>query len=322
MALSNGARRLAVGGMLAAMVVVAPALAGPGKGYTVDLGGTAVAGRTVAFTATLSVPSSQQQQLGSARLTVPANYTVLDASVIAPATGAVSTTTDSATFEELGLQPGKSLTVQVRAMVPCADGGSQWIAVAKQANDFNGSGNDLTLNVAASDVATVVTGECTPCDDGSSADVCTDDQDIGAAKFTLSGVPDPVESDGGTLQLALNAGLEVTCPNYTPATSGTVLFEFLGNRSKTALLTVPKKSVPKGGLQFCFGSPDPATGLAQFQTFDWDGNGTQDPVYVKLLPDCVDAADPGPCVSARGKAGASPAFIEARLPQGDPGMRG
>ena len=53
-------------------------------------------------------------------------------------------------------------------------------------------------------------------------------------------------------------------------------------------------------------------------TFDWDGDGVDEPVYKGLLPDC----DAPPCVSKRKKTNAGDGVIEARLPAGDPGMRG
>ena len=161
MALSVRGRRMAMGGLLVAMVAVAaPALAGPGKGYTVHVGDTAVAGTTVAFDVKLTVPSRQQQQLGSARLTVPTGFTLLSATVDGPAI--VTPSGPAVTLDGLAIQPGSSRTVTVRAAVPCGTVGSRWTAEAKQANEFNGTGNDLLLDVAGSTLDTPVAGECAP----------------------------------------------------------------------------------------------------------------------------------------------------------------
>jgi len=56
-------------------------------------------------------------------------------------------------------------------------------------------------------------------------------------------------------------------------------------------------------------------------TFDWDGDGVAEPVHEGLLRDCGHKAGP-PCVSKRKKTGSGDGVIEAKLPAGDPGMRG
>ena len=319
MALSVRGRRMAMGGLLVAMVAVAaPALAGPGKGYTVHVGDTAVAGTTVAFDVKLTVPSRQQQQLGSARLTVPTGFTLLSATVDGPAI--VTPSGPAVTLDGLAIQPGSSRTVTVRAAVPCGTVGSRWTAEAKQANEFNGTGNDLLLDVAGSTLDTPVAGECAPCPvDGG----CTLDELDGNSAFTVTGSGSPAE---GRLTLALGTDLEIDCPGYAEVMGETALFNVTGGRTKTAELVVAKNDLPRGGpqaLELCFAAPVPFAGSSVQGSYDWDGDGTATAVHVGLLPDCADAEAPeDPCVTGRGKNGSGAGVISSRLPEGDPGMRG
>ena len=97
------------------------------------------------------------------------------------------------------------------------------------------------------------------------------------------------------------------------------------NRTKTLTMQIAKQlmnALPNNGasfLEFCFGSPAPfmtkagTTSVAQ-GTFDWNKDGTADPVYVGLLPDCGVSAPP--CVSSRNKTGSGDGVIVANLPAG------
>src|SRR5918995_34244 len=281
MALSVRGRRMAMGGLLVAMVAVAaPALAGPGKGYTVHVGDTAVAGTTVAFDVKLTVPSRQQQQLGSARLTVPTGFTLLSATVDGPAI--VTPSGPAVTLDGLAIQPGSSRTVTVRAAVPCGTVGSRWTAEAKQANEFNGTGNDLLLDVVGSTLDTPVAGECAPCPvDGG----CTLDELDGNSAFNVTG--------GRTKTAEL-----VVAKNDLP------------RGGPQALELCFASPVPFAGSSVQ-GSYD----------WDGDGTATAVHVGL-LPHCADAQAPEDPCVTGRGKNGSGAGVISSRLPEGDPGMRG
>jgi hypothetical protein len=159
---------------------------------------------------------------------------------------------------------------------------------------------------------------------------CTVSAATGPSTLTLTAAGNP-QADAGVLRLSFDVGLALDCAGYTELTAGTAVFEMTGGREKLATLQIDKhqmKAVPSNGashLQLCFAAPEPfptRSGTAvRDGTFDWDGDGVAEPVYEGLLGDCGHKAGP-PCVSKRKKTGSGDGVIEAKLPAGDPGMRG
>jgi hypothetical protein len=158
--------------------------------------------------------------------------------------------------------------------------------------------------------------------------VCSAEASTGRSDLRVTGLPN-ANPDAGLLTLSFGAGLALDCAGYRELTAGTAVFGVTGGREKTALLQVDKRemaAVPNNGasfLELCYGSPQPfatksGAPAVVAGSFDWDGNGTTEPVYQGLLPDCGTP----PCVSKRQKVGSGDGLIEARLPAGDPGMRG
>jgi hypothetical protein len=142
---------------------------------------------------------------------------------------------------------------------------------------------------------------------------------------------DSTAPDAGFLTMSFGAGVALDCAGYTEFSPDTALVALTAARTKTATLTISKQQMnlfPNNGasfLELCFGSPEPFTTKSGAPaivqgSFDWDGDGTADPVYVGLLPDCGAA----PCVSKRRKTGSGSGVIDAKLPAGlgDPAMRG
>src|SRR4051794_22223795 len=163
---------------------------------------------------------------------------------------------------------------------------------------------------------------------------CSGTTSMGRTTAEMTALPAAGSGDAGFLTLSFNAGLAIDCAGYEEVSPDTALVDFSSpNRTKRATLTFDKKLMaltPNNGasfLEFCFGSPTPfltkAGGLsAQQGSFDWDGDGTAEPVYAGLLPDCGAAAPP--CVTARKKVGAGDGQISAAITAGlgAPGMRG
>jgi len=165
---------------------------------------------------------------------------------------------------------------------------------------------------------------------------CLEDQECSAtasterSELTVTGLPNG-NPDAGLLTLSFDAGLALNCPEFKQLTVGTALFEVTGGRTKTATLEIDKHdmaAVPNNGasfLELCLGSPKQfvtKSGVLAVQvgTFDWNGDGTPEPVYRGVLPDCGVVAPP--CVSKRQKTGSGDGVIQALLPAGDPAMRG
>jgi hypothetical protein len=145
--------------LLALTSVAAPAGAAPSKPYSLAISPDAQAGAATTFTARFAVPTGASQQLGSADLTVPDGFSLVSASVPAPASAQVSGRT--VTLRNLAVQPGGSVEATVVARTACTAGVYTWSVLAKQANDFNGPpGNNLNLTASASSLTTTVTGGC------------------------------------------------------------------------------------------------------------------------------------------------------------------
>jgi hypothetical protein len=142
--LRHSSVRLAAIAVIAAAVVawlVADAPADPKKPYTVVVESPQPAGATdSAYTVTLT-NKAKTQKLGSANLTVPAALTIVGE----PSTtrGTVSREGNLLKLRDLELRNNESVTVTLGLQMPCAPGDYAWDVVAKQANDFHGSGNNF-----------------------------------------------------------------------------------------------------------------------------------------------------------------------------------
>jgi hypothetical protein len=163
-------RMAAVGAALLAMLcVTATATAAPTKPFSiafsanpvpagVSIPGGLPAGMTIDdFTVTLRNDTGTQM-LGSANLILPAGFTLastpaLDRGVLLAPLG------DTLRLRELDVPPGGSVTLTVDLRLPCVSAPYAWAVNAKQSNDYNGTGNDLTPPPAAA-LQNVVTGAC------------------------------------------------------------------------------------------------------------------------------------------------------------------
>ena len=109
------------------------------------------AGATPALAITLT-NRADEQKLGSADIAVPAGVTLSGpvslVSSQAPFAGTVSATASALSLRNMSLKPGRSVTVRLAARIACSATPSGYVlaVTAKQANDFNGSGNDFTIS--------------------------------------------------------------------------------------------------------------------------------------------------------------------------------
>lgn len=164
--------------------------------------------------------TSSQQQLGSVDVTVPAPLRIAAAPDDAVPGGPVLE------LRNLALAPGATRTVTVTLAVDtCVAGAVDLGVIAKQSNDFNGNGNDVTL-AAGSDVRIDVTGTCrlafaaSPTNAERSATITS-------TAWAPAGPPISVEvRDAGGVDLATSAAavvsLTATHPTVTtPGLAGT-----------------------------------------------------------------------------------------------------
>jgi hypothetical protein len=200
---------------LAVAAVVATSASAAGKPYTVVLSPASVSSGSVTITATLTNRTGTQQ-LGSANLTAPSQFTVTQATLGGPGTATIAGKVVQ--LRNLSLAPGasRSVTLQVdTSAAACSAGSFAWTVLAKQANDFNGPpGNNLDLDTQNSALTTTVTGGCglrffTPPADANPG------QTITGTAFNPSGPPVAVEVVDG-------AGNRVTTatPTVTMALDG------------------------------------------------------------------------------------------------------
>ena len=122
--------------------------------------------REVTFAANVRGPQAAQQQLGSANLHVrpPASRTFDRSPIAVACNGPI--VAGVIQLRNLAVQPGHPLrSPSPRTCRARRSRQRTWKVAAKQSNDFNGPGNDLTLDAVHSSITTSVTGACVtqPC---------------------------------------------------------------------------------------------------------------------------------------------------------------
>ncbi len=236
------------------------------------------------------------QRLGSANLTPPPGYAVQGIASFSQPAPATATAVDGVVqLRNLSLAPQQSATVTMSVLTPCSPPATaDWNAAVKQANDFNGTGNDLVLDPALSSVTTTTVGACEPCPEN---EVC--DTELGAAGKSLSllSAPNPNELDEGLLTISLPSAV-LDCSGYVERGTTTFRFDAPQNRGKVGTLTYTSASqvTSKDPLEVCFGAPTPFAVKPKTQrtTTTIDGQF----LYVGRLPNCLGLTPP-PCVTGR-----------------------
>ena len=95
---------------------------------------------------------ARQQKLGSADIAVPDGVTLTGTPVLtssqSPFAGTVARLVRGRPLRNLSLKPGKTVTVTLATRIECsaAHPGYAFTTTVKQANDFNGSGNDFSIS--------------------------------------------------------------------------------------------------------------------------------------------------------------------------------
>jgi hypothetical protein len=170
------------------------------------------------------------QTLGSANVTAPSAFTLLDAS--APQGNAVVASGSVLQLRNLNLAPGATLNVDITLRTSCTSGFYTWVIRVKQSNDFNGPpGNDYTLETSGSNLVTAVTGTCRLVWDTqpASADVNTtitgtarDPSGQAVAVKAVDGDGNTLQSATGTVTLAKTAGTFTSSGGFSGLQAGLV----------------------------------------------------------------------------------------------------
>jgi hypothetical protein len=263
------------------LVAAAPASAGT-KPYTVVFPTTVSSGTP--FTATIT--NKAHQSLGSVNLTAPSGLTVIAASLPKGSPGTVTVSGNVVQLRNLKLASGQSVTLTMTVTVntpggACPTSFNTWMVQAKQANNFNGNGNDFTLDTANSVLTTGPASCQTTSPDGN--DTAT------------------ITATGGTATASWNTGSDPVCAGYTPPQPDWLSFDVSGAAAKTVTLVqnTPASLEPPFGeddpIQVCFAAPYQFT-TASGQPAQSQPPDSQPPNFVGLLPRCPVTPD-GPCIS-------------------------
>ena len=112
----------------------------------VSIPGGMPAGMTIEhFTVTLR-NDTKTQKLGSANVTPPQGFTVTSTPTVDRGTLLAPLPDGTLRLRDLYVAPGKTVTLTLDLRLPCVTGPATfaWTIDAKQSNDYNGTGNDLT----------------------------------------------------------------------------------------------------------------------------------------------------------------------------------
>jgi Domain of unknown function DUF11 len=281
------------------------------------------AGTSTSFAFTIKNEASPQQ-LGSVQISAPAGFMITGASV---SPGTASFTSGSALFLDLSLAPGASTTLTVSATVPCGPSTYQWGIKAKQANDFNGTGNDFQLDPAsAGNLSGTITGSCTvqPCPPSAPCSASASSATT-SGTVTTSG-PLPSGDSIVTGMESVNSSFNYQCPTYTAVADvfGFAVFDANGFPQSiplTVTVRIDKSLVQSSGhtgassWQICYGSTTPFTALPGTSQQNVTIGGSPG-YFTGLLPDCTKTQG-APCVRSRNKNNAGDVIVTF-LAFGDP----
>lgn len=155
----------AIGGLVLAVAFLTTATAADAaaqtpKNYTVNISPSEATSSTRQAFDVKITNRSNAQKLGSANLTAPEPFGLISAAV---PRGTATIDGRVVQLRNLNLEPGRSVTVSVVADTSCATGDWAWSILTKQANDFNGTGNDFNLDETRSSLITSVIGADSKC---------------------------------------------------------------------------------------------------------------------------------------------------------------
>ncbi len=154
-------------GIASAVLLAGIASATPPKPFKAVIAPSSV-GAGSSGTYTYTITNLTSQGLGSANVSIPSGWSVTSIVSTVASAGKQWTSTLGAGVIQLRnsgpastqrLSQNQSVTVTFQASAPCVvPANDDWTPVVKQANNFNGSGNDFALDAAQSDLDVTLTG--------------------------------------------------------------------------------------------------------------------------------------------------------------------
>ena len=327
--------------VLAASMLGMAMLAAPAAGQTSTCSSTSkcffavtvspsspAAGTSTSFAFTIKNEASPQH-LGSVQISAPAGFMITGASVAPGASGTTSFTSGSALFLDLSLAPGASTTLTVNATVPCGPSTYHWGIEAKQANNFNGTGNDFQLDPAsAGNLSGTITGSgsCTSTPCPPSAPCSASASSATTSGTVTTSAPLPSGDSIVTGMESVNSSFNYSCPTYTAVADvfGFAVFNAAGVPQPTLLtvtVRIDKSLVDSSGhpgassWQICYASTTSFTTLPGTSQQNVTIGGSPG-YFTGLLPDC-SSSQGTPCVQSRNKNKAGDVIVTF-LAFGDP----
>jgi hypothetical protein len=235
--------------------------------------------------------TADQQQLGSAEITIPGGLEPVGQPTLTARTGSVSRVGQTIRLRDLALQPASSpptpsstATISVTVKVPGATAMYTWGVIAKQSNDFNGlPGNNMSLDQAGSSLNTSVTGNCSlrfgrerqPTD-------ATVNTNITSVPFDPNGPPvtvEVVDGAGGLVDLPARITLTLQPNPFGGLLTGTLTVTASGGVAPFPTLKIDKA----GQYVLTATSPDLPGVTAQSAPFDIASE--------RVVVECEEGAD-------------------------------
>ena len=271
------------------------------KPYSVVMSGDVGSSGPVAV-ATITNETAHQR-LGAANLTAPPGYVVSSASTTQGTVTVVFDSTAQAYVIQLrnaALAPGQSLKITIGlTSVPCTPG--KWSVQAKQANNFNGSGNDLNLDTANSVLTTTLCA--TSFTNGTAATHANLAGGNAQVTATAANAPSGAQLfESGNLATVSPVDCSAAARGgYTTADPNTYGVITTVNASKVVTITISSPTIPLVGnakqilknQQICFDAPNEFTTFAGTPAVS-DGAGG----FIGLLQTCTGSTV-GPCHKRR-----------------------
>jgi hypothetical protein len=105
------------------------------------------AGSSSTLTLRLTNTSTSPQAFGSSNITIPAGFTIVGASVPSPGSVTAPTNSNPVRVRNVNVRPRSSIDVSLTVRASCLATPTGTVSIlVKQSNDFNGTGNDFTLD--------------------------------------------------------------------------------------------------------------------------------------------------------------------------------
>ena len=143
-------------------------------------------------------------------------------------------------LRDLNLPSGATLTVDFEVTTTCASQSGSWSLTVKQANDFNGEGNDFAID-PRSQLATMVSGSCSLLFSAEPANALVN-TNISSEGFQLGGAPVAVEAEDGMGNPV--TGVTVTVSLVPGGGAGTLSGSLSNSTDTSGMATFGSPSAP------------------------------------------------------------------------------